>query len=75
MVTGAASGLGLAIAKKLNDEGGQVALLDLNETALQEAAVNVGPSALAFPIDLTNELQVSKVVSRLRTALAGLIFS
>ncbi|MCM3903018.1 MAG: SDR family oxidoreductase [Pyrinomonadaceae bacterium] len=64
MVTGAASGLGLAIAKKLNDEGGQVALLDLNETALQEAAGNIGPTAVAFPIDLTNELEVSNVASR-----------
>jgi 2-dehydro-3-deoxy-L-rhamnonate dehydrogenase (NAD+) len=63
IVTGAASGLGLAIAKKLNDDGGQVALLDLNETALREAARSVGPNAADFPIDLTNELQVSQVVS------------
>jgi NAD(P)-dependent dehydrogenase (short-subunit alcohol dehydrogenase family) len=65
IVTGAASGLGLAITRKLNDEGGQVALLDLNETALQEAAKSVGPTAVGFPIDLTNETQVNSVVSQI----------
>jgi 3-oxoacyl-[acyl-carrier protein] reductase len=64
IVTGAASGLGLAITRKLNDEGARVALLDLNETALQEAARNVGPTAVGFPIDLTNEAQVNSVVSQ-----------
>ncbi len=65
VVTGAASGLGLAIAKKLNGEGGQVALLDLNETALQEAGTSVGPRAVAFPIDLTNERQVGNVIAQI----------
>ncbi len=64
VVTGAASGLGLAISKKLTEEGGQVALLDLNEAALQEAAASVGPTAVGFPIDLTNEAQVSNVVNQ-----------
>src|ERR1700674_1669714 len=64
VVTGAASGLGLAIAQKLHAEGAIVAMLDLNEAALQEAAKNVGPTAVAFPIDLTNEAQVSNVVSQ-----------
>lgn len=31
IVTGAASGLGLAIATKLHEEGAAVALIDLNE--------------------------------------------
>jgi 3-oxoacyl-[acyl-carrier protein] reductase len=64
IVTGAASGLGLAIAKKLHAEGAQVALLDLNETALQQAAGSVGAAAVAFPIDLTNEAEVNSVVSQ-----------
>ena len=64
VVTGAASGLGLAIAKKLADEGGSVALLDLNEGALQTAATEVGPNAACFPIDLTNEDQVASVISQ-----------
>jgi len=65
IVTGAASGLGLAIAKKLASEGAQVALLDLNENALAEAVSAVGPNAVSFPIDLTNETQVNNVVAQI----------
>lgn len=62
VVTGAASGLGLAIARKLQHEGAQVALLDLNEAAVASAATEVGAGARAFPIDLTNEDQVRRVI-------------
>jgi 2-dehydro-3-deoxy-L-rhamnonate dehydrogenase (NAD+) len=65
VVTGAASGLGLAIAKKLGRDGARVALLDLNETALQAAVRDVGPNGFAFPIDLTNETQVNSIVSEI----------
>jgi 2-dehydro-3-deoxy-L-rhamnonate dehydrogenase (NAD+) len=65
LVTGAASGLGLAIAKKLAAAGAQVALLDLNETSLQSAISEVGSNAESFPIDLTNEVQVGNVVSQI----------
>ena len=68
VITGAASGLGLAIARKLAVEGGRVALLDLNEGALQKAASEVGPNAVSFPIDLTNEDQVASVISQVAKA-------
>jgi len=65
IVTGAASGLGLAIAKKLHAEGAAVALLDLNDDALQTAAKEVGSNAAAFAIDLTKQEQVESVVSQI----------
>jgi 2-dehydro-3-deoxy-L-rhamnonate dehydrogenase (NAD+) len=58
IITGAASGLGLAIATKLHAEGAQVALLDLNEAAL-------GPGTVSFAVDLTKEDQVAKVVDQI----------
>ena len=58
IVTGAASGLGLAIAKKLHAEGAQVVALDLNEARL-------GPRAVSFAIDLTKEDQVANVVNQI----------
>jgi len=64
IVTGAASGLGLAIAKKLHADGAHVALLDLNADALQTAAKEVGENALKFGIDLTKQDQVESVVSQ-----------
>jgi NAD(P)-dependent dehydrogenase (short-subunit alcohol dehydrogenase family) len=41
VVTGAASGIGRAIALGYAREGAQVALLDLNETAAEEAAQEI----------------------------------
>lgn len=65
VVTGAASGLGLAIAKKLHSQGAVVAMFDLNEAALQRSAGEVGDSAFAFMIDLTSEAQVASVVEQI----------
>lgn len=59
IVTGAASGLGLAIARKLHAEGARVALLDLN------LAAEIGPEAFPFAIDLTKEDQVANVVNEI----------
>ena len=58
IVTGAASGLGLAIAKKLQAEGAQVVALDLNEA-------RPDPGAISFAIDLTKEEQVANVVNQI----------
>lgn len=55
IVTGAASGLGLAIAKKLHAEGAQVVALDLNEASLP----------VSFAIDLTKPDQVANVVNQI----------
>ena len=55
IVTGAASGLGLAIATKLHAEGAQVVALDLNEASLP----------VSFAIDLTKEDEVANVVNQI----------
>lgn len=65
IVTGAASGLGLAIATRLHSEGCQVALLDLNIEELNVVATRLGSRALAFPLDLTKEDQVRNVVDQI----------
>ena len=65
IITGAASGLGLAIAKKLHAGGARVALLDSDEAALRSAAEEVGQNPSVFPVDVTNEAQVSDVIARL----------
>ena len=58
IVTGAASGLGLAIARRLQSEGACVAPLDLKEA-------DIGPGAFPFAIDLTKEDQVASVVNQI----------
>ncbi|GAM03846.1 3-hydroxybutyrate dehydrogenase [Novosphingobium sp. MBES04] len=62
IVTGAASGIGLAIARKYAEEGGKVAIADLNQEAAQKAADEItqtyGADAMAVAMDVTSEEQV-----------------
>ena len=62
VVTGAASGLGLAIAHKLHAKGAFVSMFDLNEPALRLAASGVGEKASPFVVNLTNEAQVAETI-------------
>ena len=59
VVTGAASGLGLAIATRLHDGGARVALLDLNP------ATQIGDRASTYTVDLTNETNVANVINQI----------
>ena len=62
IVTGAASGIGLAIAKMLLSRGARVVLLDLNSKRLQEEFGRYGDSALPISIDVTDQALVEKTV-------------
>ncbi|MDO9562589.1 MAG: SDR family NAD(P)-dependent oxidoreductase, partial [Bradyrhizobium sp.] len=56
VVTGAASGIGRAIAAGYAKEGARVALLDMNEKAAAEAAREIrdsGGKAESFALDVT----------------------
>src|SRR3954465_4895659 len=67
LVTGAASGMGLATAEAFAEAGAAVALVDLNETAarkLAERLVAAGHKALAIACDVTNEVQVKSMVEQ-----------
>jgi len=64
IITGGASGIGLAIAKKLAATSAHVALVDLNPSALQSATMSVGENAFYFVCDVTNEDQVRAVVDQ-----------
>ena len=63
VVTGGASGLGLAIARKLHTEVGRVAMLDINPAT--QATKDVGENAHNFTCDVTNEDQVSAVIAQI----------
>jgi 2-dehydro-3-deoxy-L-rhamnonate dehydrogenase (NAD+) len=65
IITGGASGIGLAIAKKLSGEGASVAMIDLNPSVLQSAVKSVGGTAYASVCDVTNEDQVKLVVDQI----------
>jgi hypothetical protein len=53
-VTGAGRGIGAAIAGALSRYGALVALGDLDADAATRTAANLGPSAAAYPLDVTD---------------------
>jgi NAD(P)-dependent dehydrogenase (short-subunit alcohol dehydrogenase family) len=58
IVTGAAAGIGLGIAKRLVDSGAQVALWDLSESAVAKAAETIGSKGHAFPVNVSDPAAV-----------------
>jgi NAD(P)-dependent dehydrogenase (short-subunit alcohol dehydrogenase family) len=67
LVTGAASGLGLATAKAFAESGASVALADWNQKAVRSAAEELaaqGHKALAIHCDVADDAQVEAMVER-----------
>ena len=64
LVTGAARGIGLAIASRLSADGARVAVLDLDLGAAQTAAQKVGGGAIAIAADVTRTPDVDGAVKR-----------
>ncbi len=67
LVTGAGSGMGLATAKAFAESGAAIALVDVNETAVAEAAAEItkkGRKALALRCDVCDEDQVKAMVEK-----------
>jgi len=65
MVTGAASGLGTAIAKRLSDEGARVALCDKNQGAVTMLADELKAGCRPYTVDLTDEVAVGKTIEQI----------
>jgi rhamnose utilization protein RhaD (predicted bifunctional aldolase and dehydrogenase)/NAD(P)-dependent dehydrogenase (short-subunit alcohol dehydrogenase family) len=58
MVTGAASGIGLATAKAFRRKGAELVILDLTREALDRAAEELGGNALALTCDVTSRTDI-----------------
>ena len=58
IVTGAAAGIGAAIAKAYVDEGARVVVADRDLAAATRTAASLGDAAVAFEVDVTREAQV-----------------
>src|SRR5688572_31244447 len=64
-VTGAADGLGLAIAQRQLAEGATVWFLDRDEQHVVTAARDSGPNAYTAPVDIVDERGVQGVFDRI----------
>jgi len=72
IVTGGASGLGLAVAESVIAAGGRVALLDVNETTGTAAVASLGERASFTVTDVTSEAAVNAAVSGAVQAMGGI---
>lgn len=70
VVTGAARGIGLAVAQRLHRAGAQVALLDRLKSEVHRSAAPLG--GIAIEVDVRESAAVEAAISEAHTRLGGL---
>ncbi|MCG3878669.1 SDR family NAD(P)-dependent oxidoreductase [Psychrobacter sp. Ps6] len=72
LVTGGASGLGESVARVIVEQGGNVVIADLNESAGQTLVAELGDSARFVRCDITNGDEVKSAVEMAENAFGSL---
>jgi len=72
VVTGGASGLGLATARRVIDAGGHAALLDVNEDQGKASAAELGDRATFIRTDVADEASVRAAVAAAAEFMGGI---
>ena len=62
LITGGASGLGFATAKKLHENGAKIMLLDVNEENLKKAKESISKDVSSCLANVTEEDSVVKAI-------------
>jgi NADP-dependent 3-hydroxy acid dehydrogenase YdfG len=73
LVTGAAGGIGAAVARRLVRQGARPVLLDLPGPRLDAIAAELGAAAVAAPADVRDRAQVVDAVDRACEETGGLV--
>jgi len=76
IVTGGASGIGLAISERLARDGAKVSVFDLDQTQAERAVAGIeaaGGVAIACPVDVSDRAQVDAAVERTRRELGPVL--
>ena len=63
IITGAARGIGKAIAERYVKEGAKVVIADLNEEGAKTVATALGPTTLAVKLDVTRQESIDATVA------------
>ena len=72
VITGGASGLGLAVARRLIALGGKVAILDVQDGPGRAAASDLGARAAFLRCDVTSEAEVGSAMEGAQTQMGGI---
>ena len=72
LITGAARGIGLAMARAYLAEGARVALADINAAAAEQAAADLGPGAMAVELDVTRQDSIDRAFDTVAERQGGL---
>ncbi|MGH8623497.1 MAG: SDR family NAD(P)-dependent oxidoreductase [Burkholderiales bacterium] len=72
LITGGASGLGAATARRLAAAGGSVAICDIGEEQGKKLALELGAGAGFFRVDVTDESQVARAIADTRENFGAL---
>ena len=63
VITGAARGIGRAIAERYVNEGANVVIANVNEEGASKAAASLGPKALGLRLDVTDQSSIDAAVA------------
>ena len=63
IITGAARGIGRAIAERYVREGAKVVIADINEDGAKAAGSALGPNALGLKLDITQQASIDATVA------------
>ncbi|MFJ7271329.1 SDR family oxidoreductase [Streptomyces sp. NPDC099050] len=69
VVTGAARGLGAALARAFDDRGARVALLGLEGVGLQKVASSLRNESACWAVDVTDDVAMAETARQVRTRL------
>lgn len=72
VITGGAGGIGAALCRRMSEEGGKVAVFDLNKDAASELAAELsahGVAARAYGVDISDYAQVQAAVADVEAKL------
>lgn len=72
LITGGNGGIGRAIARRYAEEGGTVALADLDAAAAERAAADIGHGAFGIGLDVTSPDSIHAAVERVVARRGGI---
>lgn len=72
VITGGSSGIGLAIAKSLSDEGADIVITGRTEETLKKAAMALGKNARGIVADVSSKASLDALYERVKAEFGGI---